>query len=198
LVLGVFVGAESISGLHFDPWTFNKFMVGNFFIGLAPLAGGTVVLYLLLWFFFPEAARQAFAMDDFTQAMAKGNLVDALTSFGRLAGDVLWSVVNFANLFSIWFWLFLYLALCIGSHMAPSGSDYRGATWGGVLLLGMLVVLNMVYLALGGEPGRPLSVAAPVFGPALALFSLCAVLCSIAATVVVLWTKLLSLLFGKR
>ncbi|MHC4779857.1 MAG: hypothetical protein ACYTFG_14880, partial [Planctomycetota bacterium] len=34
-------------------------VAGNFFIGIAPLAGGAVVLFFFLWLFFPAAAKGA-------------------------------------------------------------------------------------------------------------------------------------------
>ena len=171
-------------------------VVGNFFIGLAPLAGGTLVLYGMLWFFYPGAAKEAFVADGLSTAIATGQVLDVIRNFTRLAGEVIFNVVSLPNPLTLKFWLFLYLVLCVGSHMAPSSSDYKGAFWGGALLLVLLLAVNIIFLAAGGEPGALLRGAAPWFGPALALFAFCAVLCSFVALLLAGIGKLIRMMWG--
>ena len=85
----------------------------------------------------------------------------------------------------------MYLVLCVGSHVAPSGADYRGAGEGGAVLLGALILLNVLFLAFGGRPGAVTAAASSVLGPALALFVLCAVLCLLVTGLVLLVTDVL-------
>ena len=101
------------------------------------------------------------------------------------------------NLLSWRLWVFLYLALCVGSHLAPSGSDYQGAKWGALLLVGLLWVFNLIFLTCGGTAGWLISSAAPYCGPALGLLALCVVLCGVATLMVWLVTQGLDLALGR-
>jgi hypothetical protein len=159
-------------------------MIGNFFIGTAPLAGGALALYGLLWLFEPEAARRAADAGRIAPAVAGGNLVAAAKGLACVTIDVLASVVTIEHMTALPFWLFLYLVLCIGSHLAPSPADYRGAWVGGLVLLGVMLLFNVLYLAMGGRPGAVTAALASVLGPALALFVLAAALCSLSALAV--------------
>ena len=107
--------------LHsFDPR--NRFQrVGNFFIGIAPLVGGSIALAVLLWMFYPDAARSAIEL---TGQNAEG---DAIGKSIGIATTIFGNVINGQNFFTLRFWAFIYLVLCVGTHMAPSPSDYEGA-----------------------------------------------------------------------
>lgn len=166
-------------------------VIGNFFIGVAPLIGGTLVLCGLLWLLFPAAAQATLTATEAAPAIARGEYVEAVRMFLSSAAGALGQIATIGNLLSWRFWLLLYLALCIGSHMSPSRSDYAGAKWGGLLLLGLLVLVNLIFLAAGGSPGSLLAWAAPIAGPALALFVLCAVLCTAVSALVMGATQLL-------
>ena len=116
----------------FDPR--NRFQrVGNFFIGIAPLIGGSIGLALLLWMFHPEAARTALEL---TGQDAEG---DAIQKSIGIATTIFGNVINVQNFFTPRFWVFIYLVLCVGTHMAPSPSDYEGA-WNGVFIFGAVLI----------------------------------------------------------
>ena len=127
-------------------------VVGNFFIGMAPLAGGALVLYGLLWFFYPQA-RDALSAEALGRTIASGQMLEAGRLFATQSFEVLRHVVTLKHLADWRLWLFFYLALCVGSHLAPSRSDYRGATWGGLLLVGILLLVNVILLACGITAG---------------------------------------------
>jgi len=173
-------------------------VVGNLFIGLAPLLGGATVLYLMFRLFYPQAANQAFEVAGMTQAIADADIPRALSLMTQGSRNVIRHIVTADNLFTWQLWLFLYLTLCIGSHMPPSSSDYRGATSGGILLLAVIFCGNVVFLAVGGQPIRLIALVAPILGPALALFMLCTALCGLAAVIVLLFTQLWDLVIASR
>ena len=166
-------------------------VAGNFFIGMAPLLGGAVVLYLILLAFDPGAAKHALASDRVSSAVAGGNLFTAAKAIFGQAIDLLTHLITVKNLGSIAFWVFIYLVLCVGSHVAPSRADTRGARTGGLLLLGLLLVFNILFLAFGGKPGTVTGGLASVLGPALGLFILAALLCSLSTLAIVGLTGLL-------
>jgi hypothetical protein len=147
-------------------------VVGNFFIGVAPFAGGALALYGLLWLFEPQAAREAMSADRIAPAVAGGDLFAAAKMLVSEILDLLSRLVTLEHLGALPFWLFLYLVLCVGSHLAPSPADYKGAWSGGLLLLGLLLLFNVFQLAIGGRPGLVTAVLAATLGPVLALLVL--------------------------
>ena len=173
-------------------------VVGNFFIGIAPLAGGSFVLLLLVRVFYPSAAEQVINAKSFHAAIANGLVIDSLRTFFEIGFSVLSKIVTLDNVASIQFWLFIYLTLCVGSHMAPSRDDYRGALGGGVLVLLILFLTNAVLLIVRNDTGDLIGTLATVLGPALGMLSLCVILCSLVALLVFLGTSVLDMAFGSR
>ncbi len=164
--------------LHtFDPR--NRFQrVGNLFIGIAPLIGGSIVLAVLLWMFYPDAARGAIEL---TGQDAEGSLLQK--SFGIVTA-VFGEVINFRNLVTPRFWVFIYLVLCVGTHMAPSPSDYEGAS-NGAFIFGGLLLSGVLILAIAGVDSQGMAnVMLRTMGPLFAILGLAVVLCSIAALIV--------------
>ena len=139
--------------------------VGRFFIGIAPLLGGAAALWgLTAWLApvdlaFPRLAPGA----DLFQVMGVigdqvGALFGALTQPGALASGRTW--------------LWLYLCLCVGAHLAPSGSDLKGGLPGFVLLVVLVFLTNLVVTWTRGDPAAGEQFALSVSAPAMALFSL--------------------------
>jgi hypothetical protein len=144
-------------------------VAGNFFIGVAPFAGGALALYGLLWLFSPEAARQALNPGRIAPAVAGGDLLSAGQGLLDEMTGLLAGLVTIQNLKLLPFWIFLYFVLCVGSHLAPSPADYRGAWMGGLILLAAMLVFNVIWLALGGPAGAVTGMMAAVLSPVLAL-----------------------------
>jgi len=147
--------------------------VGNVFIGIAPLVGGSVVLGLLLWLFYPEPTRAAIEAvkgeTDETELLARA------WSIIKLMGQ---EILNLANMVTPRFWTFIYLVFCVGSHMAPSRSDYQGAGRGAVILaipaLILVVLLALFYQDVGGLAYTLVDVMSPLYAVLLLTVLLCA------------------------
>ncbi len=168
--------------------------LGNVFIGIAPLAGGSIALAVLLWMFYPDAARAAIESSrsdlaaDGEAAVGPGGAVDMLTgSIVAVCGGIL----QWTNLFTIRFWAFIYLVLCIGSHMAPSASDYRGASRGVFLLLSIVAAAVLLPAFFLSDIPLMISRLIAAMAPLYALFGLTILLCCIATALVFLLTSLL-------
>ena len=159
--------------------------LGNFFIGLAPLIGGSIALALLLWVFYRNAASSAIAS---ANGDSSGDLMVQMWSVvSALCSNIL-TIENFATLR---FWTFIYLVLCVGSHMAPSWSDYQGASRG-VILFGAILIVGVFLLALAGtDSQKMIDGMIGIMGPLFAVLGLTVVLCGIAAGVVFLLTALI-------
>jgi hypothetical protein len=138
-----------------NPWA----EVGRFFIGVAPLVGGALALFVVARLLLPADALTRLAAVDL--GAAPHATASAWTGFSRGAAAAA-SLFRLGHLDEPRFWLFLYLTACIGSHLAPSRADLRGAARGAVALVAVLFVVNLVAsLTTGGiDPDAVARVAA--------------------------------------
>jgi len=110
---------------------------GNFFIGLAPLIFGPLLLVFLLIVLVPQG-REIF-----------NQLTVSQISFATIFAGIKKSLellFSYSNLSSWRFWVFLYVSFCIASHLAPSRDDRRGAWHGGLTIIIALFLLNIFAL----------------------------------------------------
>ena len=157
--------------------------IGNVFIGIAPLMGGSITLIGLLWLFFPEAAGAALEIGRSSDEGVVGQTLAVVET-------IFASILEWRNFGTAGFWVFIYLVLCVGSHMAPSRSDYRGAGKGAVMLLiTMLAVGVLVSIMVADIPGLSRSLAG-LFCPLFAVMLLTIALCSFATILVSLFVRM--------
>ncbi|MHC4845677.1 MAG: hypothetical protein ACYTCU_05905 [Planctomycetota bacterium] len=139
--------------------------VGRFFIGVAPLAGGGLVLWLLTWALGRAGATPPLAGGAVDLATLPGAVVDQVTA-------LLKHLVQPGQFSRPVTWLYLYLCLCVGAHMAPSGTDLKGGWPGFWLLLGLMLAANLVAGLAGADPGAGEALASAAIAPLLALLGL--------------------------
>lgn len=151
--------------------------IGNAFIGIAPLFGGAIALFFVTWVFVPGAPLGDLT-DMRSEAFAdtSGVIGQGIASL-KLSGAVLSAVAQPAHLGTWSFWLFVYLVICIGGHMAPSRMDLKGSAKGFVVLLGLVVTTNILLEAVAGgaDDSTVLGIASAV-SPVVALLTLAIVL----------------------
>jgi hypothetical protein len=150
----------------------NLFQIaGNFFIGVAPLLAGSLVLLGGLALLLPGTQPPLS-----TEPVPVG-LGNQLSHVVALAGATLGRMVSPSHLASWQLWVFLALALCVGTHLSPSRPDLTGALPGLVLLLTLLFGLNVVNRSLSLWPPEVwVRVAAGVLSPLLAVLCVALVL----------------------
>ena len=193
--------------------------IGNVFIGLAPLAGGTLALAALLVMFYPQAVETALTQPNFQRAqqtvtmgpvdsfppsesIPSQSMAASVTKFfdatATATASLFQQIFQAKNLQTKRFWCFLYLTLCVGSHMAPSRSDYDGARHGLVLLGGIVAAIVLLVSILGFDS---ISVSLSVMkfiSPVLAVMALAIILCVVAAAIVYLLTMLFPVRYELR
>jgi hypothetical protein len=100
--------------------------IGNFFIGIAPMFFGALVIYALLWIFLPGCVPKE---------MGEGIGITGL--------KILKNIFN-SNNFGNWrFWVFFYLSLSVASHAALSTSDLKGTVPSFLILLCLIFLVNL-------------------------------------------------------
>ena len=179
--------------------------MGNLFIGIAPLIGGSVVLLTLLFVFYPDAANAAWAATSISEnhptildGAQAANAVD-LSSSPAGIWEQLWLRTNamVSKLLTLadWtgprWWIFLYLVLCVGSHMAPSKSDYQGSFKGALIaaaiFAGLIAVISFLQIDATSFADLVISVGTPL----ITILALAVVLCGISTMLVIAITSLI-------
>ena len=124
--------------------------MGNFFIGAAPLLIGPVVIMVALYFLVPNSIDIVQLMTDKAgQLNINGDFITKLRIM-QTTGEHLFKVLFDASNFSSWqFWVFIYIAVCISSHLAPSHEDMEGVWHGIAVIVVSLLVINLI-VSLGG------------------------------------------------
>lgn len=118
--------------------------IGNFFIGIAPMFGGTISIIALMKIVLPEI------YDKFIDILIK-NLSAGFFSIKTVEGmlisykGLLKSIFTLRNLENPYFYLFLFVAVSIASHISLSIDDIRGASRG----LAVIFIVLFVFNALG-------------------------------------------------
>lgn len=169
--------------------------VGNFFIGAAPLIIGCAAMYAALYLLVPNSVQVIAATLRKSQLLT---LTRDVTVQGWLllntGIDTLKLLFTQSNLSRVEFWLFLYIALCIASHIAPSPADMR-RVWGGLAaIVGVMLLVNFIAQLSGSDITRQVlsinyylgfAVAMFVFSTAISLanFLICYLLLTIYARI---------------
>jgi hypothetical protein len=101
--------------------------IGNFFIGIAPMLFGALVIYALLGILLPEYLPQ--------------ELNDSIAKTGWEIFKNFFALENFSN----WrFWIFIYISLGVSSHMTLSFQDFKGAAGGFITFLCLIFLVNLI------------------------------------------------------
>ncbi len=149
--------------------------LGNLFIAIAPLIGGSMVLLILLRLFYPAVFLLPSPDPLSTSSLAPTFLINTFQVLFRLE-----------SIFDIKFWIFVYLVLCVGSHMAPSRSDYQGATKGAVLfVIGIVLVVFLMAVTIP-DSSKIHTGAVQILMPLFAALMVAMMLCAIATVIVLL------------
>ncbi len=145
--------------------------VGRFFVGIAPLFSGVVVLYATLYFLFPgsDIMFDALARSSRTMMNDTGILV-SVQAFGAGIWIILVHIFNPANLLSWQFYLFFYIGLCVAAHIAPSKTDMESVWTGLGVILGFFLIANLVTQLFGYNLTPVLFSARGFLAPMISLF----------------------------
>ncbi len=113
--------------------------IGNFFIGIAPILGGSGVLFLLMHLLVPEVFEE---LQVLLEGFASGFVDFAVKDYFSLFGEVLKTLFDGGNLSNGLWWVFILLALMISSHMVLSGADIKNGLRGFLVLAVLLLIVD--------------------------------------------------------
>lgn len=120
--------------------------IGNFFIGIAPIFGGVFAIIALMRIIIPQAYNA------FINILVKGTHVTVLNK-STLEGivnsylglvKIIFSINNFKNPY---FYIFIFISICISSHISLSLADIKGAFRGLGIIFIVLFIVNVLNLS---------------------------------------------------
>lgn len=120
--------------------------VGNFFIGIAPIFGGVFSIITLMRFIIPQAYNRfinILVKSLQVTVLNKSTIEGIMNSYLGLV-KVIFSLKNFENPY---FYMFLFIAICISSHISLSSADIKGAFTGLWIIFLILFMLNTINLS---------------------------------------------------
>jgi len=133
--------------------------IGNFFIGVAPMIMGILVIYILTSLCFPEFCSWHYVMPG-----ERLHWLDAMRRIVPEAAGGLKTLFRPGNFGDARFYVYLAALLVIGNSIAPSVSDIRNSAMGvGAMALG-LFILNCVLSVARVSPAKYLRYVFPVMG----------------------------------
>lgn len=118
-------------------------VIGNFFIGIAPLLGGSAVIYLAYRFFIQDLAVLNLDGAQYEKVLKHPSVVEGIKGFFTLIAWIAKRLFVLDNFKSWQFWVFLYVVFCVGMHMAPSRPDLQSAFRGFIVLVIMVFAVNL-------------------------------------------------------
>ena len=164
--------------------------IGNFFIGIAPIIGGSAVLLILLRLLLPDTAASLFSFShDLPHEKLK--MMEALLGQVFLTLRTLFDPSNFLRFH---FYLYLFLAVLIVLHMEISGSDIRSGLWGFLFLSSIWLLLDLLLFFFYSEGLKTVTEICVGVGAILSTFFCLSVILS----VLLLFVSVVALIVRKR
>ncbi|OKL36583.1 hypothetical protein [Domibacillus mangrovi] len=117
--------------------------IGNFFIGIGPFISGIVSLMILMYCFVPESYHLYTAYLE-NQVRPEQISIDTVKSVLISSGVLFQSLFTIGNIVNPLFWLFIFLAISISTHIALSKEDIKGAATGISSVFILLLVVNLL------------------------------------------------------
>lgn len=120
--------------------------VGNFFIGVAPIFVGAIVLILSLRFLLPESfvsIMEGKSLTDFVnniQYTSIGNYIEMIMNIFKNFIRYIFTVNNLQNMK---FWIFIIIAFSISTHMSLSKADLKNSKDGVFAIFIISIVVSL-------------------------------------------------------
>lgn len=139
LKISLFQFSDSHSRLGYVNHSYNRYSIyqnaGNFFIGIAPLFGGSLVIYLFAYLFSDEALNiinYSIGFNGFTVSYA--SLFDTTLYFMYSVFEFIYNGTHDTG-----FYVWLIISCIIGFHSIPSFQDMKGSLSGFVILIAVVI-----------------------------------------------------------
>lgn len=123
-------------------------VMGNFFIGIAPLFGGLLAIYLLTYFLLddPQALFQVLKMAVFNDLYPVH-----LAQLFELNNKIIGYLQNAYAISPLNVFIWAYLCASVSLHLSPSKEDLKGAWVGFILFIALYLLVMMLSQTVDGN-----------------------------------------------
>lgn len=119
-------------------------LIGNYFIGIAPIICGTAIIYLATRFLLPDTYREIGEyLGDLAFLQSKGLSWDWFAYIFVTLGGMIKAVFTGITSGFEW-WIYILIVFCIALHMNLSGADIKGSLLGLPFLVLIIVAVNLI------------------------------------------------------
>lgn len=120
-------------------------LMGNFFIGVAPIICGASIIYLLIMLLLPNAYDEINQyLNDYVLIRTKDNSISFFAYEMKVLFELFKIVLFEIKTGFLWF-IFVIIALCISQHMQLSPADILGALKGLPFFAIIILLLNVIF-----------------------------------------------------
>ena len=120
-------------------------VMGNYFIGTAPILVGTAFLCLMMRLLLPETfVTFRDYLEDFVSWQQMGYVPEQLLGVGAVFVSFLTALASAAGTWQ--FWAFFALTMCVSIHMNLSGADIVGSL-GALPIIGILLAVSVFLIS---------------------------------------------------
>jgi hypothetical protein len=128
-----------------NPWQ----ILGNFFIGIGPVLLGCAVLFGLFYILIPGSSQVWDAILLRANEVTTSSLGSYIAVWQGSVLALVRLIFTMENLAGWWFWIFLYLAVCVSANIRLSWSDVKHSLSGLWCIVLPFLLLNLVCLIVG-------------------------------------------------
>lgn len=117
--------------------------IGNFFIGVAPIFGGVISIIVLMKLMLPVTYNEfiKISINNLQITTLNKEIVEGILGSYYGLVKTIFALSNFKNPY---FYLFLFISICISSHISLSSADIKGASKGLAVLFLLVFILNIL------------------------------------------------------
>jgi len=125
--------------------------VGNFFIGVAPIVVGTLILVGFFYILLPESFASIYNrinIKDYVMGIGNFNILSLISILYNNFILIISNLFSFVNLTSITFWIYLFIAISISTHMSLSKADLKNSVDGIFFIFLLSIIVSTIAIIL--------------------------------------------------
>ena len=163
-------------------------LIGNFFIGIAPIICGNGVILLLMRLIIPDISSDIWISLEAVSESDVSSYFVFIIEFLKTLFDPL----NFDNAL---FWVFIVLAIMISSHMELSGADIKNGASGFAVIAAILLTVDVLFFFISPDALISLNLASLSLSLAISGFLTVSVIFLLIMLIIALIIKGISEIF---
>lgn len=155
--------------------------IGNFFIGVGPILGGSGIMLFLMYLLVPNVYSNVMEiLKSISLLPADLFNLSAYAGYLGLLWKMFFIIFDFSNINNVFWWIFIILALIISHHMTLSKSDIKSAVKGFVFSAILLLIADSVIFLISLSILNSVTQAMSTFGLLITSFLTISAVFSIA------------------